>query len=287
LTSNWLRVADAPDLIRYFEPTGSVDHAALAASCRNGEFASELHRKGFLSFCTHSEISEIHGTFGKFDVVREVPLSVFINHGLNDCGIRSQEARNFVISMFRKAWNSYCRNKGLLEHKYSKDLGFHASKDHVKLGQRVPWGKQGDRRSSMLRNLAKGTVWQFGVTGLPALWPYPHFKLKSRVLFAPLNGVEAGDPFEDTKKQHRMRRSNCKGWRNKQWHGRLSAYIELLSGESSYISLPLSNSAFVKLDAAPVLFSSPVSTDLPSMTSYEEEEQDISTLGRPVLEEDS
>jgi hypothetical protein len=50
----------------------------------------------------------------------------------------------------------------------------------------------------MLRNVAKGHVWQFGVTALPAFWPFPHFKLKSRVLFSPLNGEEAGDPIRIT-----------------------------------------------------------------------------------------
>ena len=40
----------------------------------------------------------------------------------------------------------------------------------------------------MLRNVAKGHVWQFGVTAMPGFWPFPHFKLKSRVLFAPPKG---------------------------------------------------------------------------------------------------
>jgi hypothetical protein len=97
----------------------------------------------------------------------------------------------------------------------------------------------------MLRNVAKGQVWQFGVSGLPAFWPFPHFKLKSRVLFSPLNAKEAGDPFDDPKKQHRLRRTVCKGWRNKQWHGRIMAFVESLSGESSYIQLPLGETAYV------------------------------------------
>ena len=64
------------------------------------------------------------------------------------------------------------------------------------------------------------------------------------------------------------------------------AFIEILSGESSYIDLPLSPSAMVKLEAAPILFSSPVSTYLPNKMQDEEEEQDISTLGRPEPEEE-
>jgi hypothetical protein len=64
----------------------------------------------------------------------------------------------------------------------------------------------------MLRNVAKGHVWQFGVTALPAFWPFPHLKLKSRVLFAPLKDEETDLPLDDPMKQHRLR-SVCKGWR--------------------------------------------------------------------------
>jgi hypothetical protein len=101
-----------------------------------------------------------------------------------------------------------------------------------------------------------------------------------------LNGEEAGDPIDDVKKQHRLRRTVCKGWRNKQWHGRIMAFIELLSGESSYINLPLGPSEMVKLEAAPILFTSPVSTYLPNKMQDEEEEQDSSTLGRPEPKEE-
>ena len=123
-------------------------------------------------------------------------------------------------------------------------------------------------------------------TALPAFWPFPHYKLKSRVLFAPLNASEADDPFTDAKKQHRLRRTNCKGWRNKQWHGRLMAFLELLSGESSTFILRLSPTAEIRLEAAPILFTSPVSTALPNAMSDDDEEQDASTLGRPEPEEE-
>jgi len=133
----------------------------------------------------------------------------------------------------------------------------------------------------MLRNSAKGHIWQFGVTAMPAFWPFWHFKLKSRVLFAIDNQTSSGLAIDDAKKLHRLRRSICKGWRNKQWYGRMLAFLELLSGESAFIRLPLSDSAEIVLEAAPMLFSSPVSTVLPDILGEDEEETDISTLGRP------
>ena len=74
----------------------------------------------------------------------------------------------------------------------------------IRLGKRLPWGRQGENHSSMLRNKAQGKVWQFGITALPGLWPYPHFKLKSRVLFADIDGDKAGPIFADKDLQHRF-----------------------------------------------------------------------------------
>lgn len=110
--------------------------------------------------------------------------------------------------------------------------------------------------------------------------------MKSRVLFAELKDNEAADPLNDAKKQHRLRRTVCKGWRNKQWHGRLLAFLELLSGEGSSITLRLAENANVRLEASPMLFSSPVSTVLPDQLADEDEEKDETTLGRPEPEEE-
>jgi hypothetical protein len=281
LTSNWLRVAEVPDVIRFFEPTGAVNRLAFGDAFRSTCYPASPRDQGFFSFGSVSEVNDQFSAIGRFSARCELPFMKFIEEGTQELELDARDASNVVNSMFRQAWNQFCRERGLLEYEYSKDAGFHVSQTQAKLGQRIPWGKQGDRRSSMLRNIAKGRVWQFGVSALPAFWPFPHFKLKSRVLFAPLKGEEAGDPIDDVKKQHRLRRSVCKGWRNKQWHGRIMAFLELLSGQLSFITLPVSPTAAIVLDAAPLLFTSPVTTSLPNVTGDEDEELDRSTLGRP------
>lgn len=287
LTSNWLRIAEVPDSIRYFEPLGAVDRLAIPRACVATPHPSQPHLHGFFSFGSLAEVNEVFASIGRFSVKHEIDLMEFVREGADACNIRGQDASNMVHSMFRQAWERHCRERGLLEYRYSKSVGFHVSANQAKIGQKIPWGRQGDRRSSMLRNVAKGNVWQFGVTALPAFWPFPHFKLKSRVLFAPLNGETAGEPFDESRKQHRLRRTVCKGWRNKQWYGRMTAFIELLSGESAYIRLPLGEEAHIKIEAAPILFTSPVSTFLPNKLSDEQEEDDVTTLGRPEPEEEA
>lgn len=284
LTSNWLRVAECADLIRYFEPTGAMDRDAMAARSRELPFPAAPQELGIFSFASEEEINDALARTGRFKAVHEFGLMTFLSDGAAPLNLAGKDASNIVNSMYRKAWHQCCRDRGLIEYTYSNDAGFHVGSKLAKIGQKIPWGKQGDKRSSMLRNEARGHVWQFGVTGIPAFWPFHHFKLKSRVLFSSPNATDTTAPYDDQKKQHRLRRSVCKGWRNKQWHGRTMAFIELLAGDSAFVELKLSPSTRLLLDASPMLFTSPVSTALPSAQSYDDEETDESTLGRPEPE---
>ena len=286
LTSNWLRIAEVPDSIRYFQPSGAISHQAMHQACREMPFPAETYLRGFFSFCNLDEINASLGHVGRFSVAAEMPLMSFIENGADSPAVGRREAANMIVSMFRQAWESYCREMGLLEYHYSQVPGFHASEAQISIGKKLRWGTQCENRSSMLRNKAQGKVWQFGVTAVPSFWPFPHYRLKSRVLFAEADGDKAGAVFEDKDLQHRFRRRVCKGWRNKQWHGRLMAFLELLSGDQAFVRLPLATDAFVKLDAAPLLFTSPVTTVLPDVLADEDEEADDDLLGGAAYEED-
>jgi len=286
LTSNWLRVTEAPDVIRYFEPSGAIERKALDAAVEQRAYPMRQHNAGLLSFTSEDGINRSLDSVGRFKLMHEIGLKSFLDAGSEALKLRQQDASNIVVGMFREAWERALRDKHLIEYRFSNASGFHAGSAQAAIGAKIPWGRQGDRRSSMLRNVARGHVWQFGVTGLPAVWPFMHFKLKSRVLFALSQGDDAGPPIADSKKQHRLRRTICKGWRNKQWHGRLMAFLEVLSGDSSFIRLPLSESEALVLEATPLLFTSPVSTELPDLLADEDEEADVSTLGRPEPDEE-
>lgn len=286
LTSNWLRVVEAPDFIRFYEASGVIDARSLQAAIDAYPYPSALQGFGFITFAAQAEVDEALESAGRFKLKREIPLLDFVGNGIPEIGIERQVASNLVIAMLKNAWYAYCKQSGFLEYQYSNGTGFHASAEQAPTGQRIPWVKQGERRSSMLRNVAKGHIWQFGVTAMPFFWPFWHFKLKSRVLFSTDNGTAIGIYIDDSKKLHRLRRSLCKGWRNKQWYGRMLAFLELLSGDSAYIRLPMSSDTAVVLEAAPVLFSSPVSTALPDILDADEEETDLSTLGRPANDDE-
>ena len=278
LTSNWLRMMEMPDVVRYFEPTGAVDQAAMLRTCRTFKYHAEPYLRGFFSFAEPHAVNEGFESVAAFAATYEINTLEFLRDGWPEKGLHPREATNFIQSISRKAWEATCRSLGLLSFAYSKTPGFHVSKDQVRIGQRVPWGTQGEKRSSMLRNKAKGHIWHFGVTALPAFWPFPHFKLKARVLFSEVAADDAGLVINDKKRQHRLRRSVCKGWRNKQWHGRLRAFLELLCGESSAITLFVGEKTHIRIESVPMFFTSPITTDLPNDIDDDDEEVDDSTL---------
>lgn len=286
LTSNWLRVNQLPDTIRYFQPTGAINHQALYQECSESPYPAEPYLRGFFAFGAPDEINDAFHPIGKFRLAAELPLMDFVEKGAESPPIQTREASNLVVSMFRQAWQKFCRDKNLYEYQWSHQASFHVTNAHLPIGKKIRWGAQGESRSSMLRNIAQSKVWQFGVTAIPAFWPFPHFKLKSRVLFAEVIGAEAGPVIDDKRLQHRCRRSVCRGWRNKQWHGRLRAFLELLSADQPFINLPLAQAAFIRLDALPILCTSPVSTLLPDVMQDEDEEGDDVTLYGAVPHDD-
>lgn len=279
LTSNWLRVASIPDTIRYYYPPGAINHPLMVTACRESTQPAEVYQRGFFSFASPEEVERDFANVARFDVHSEHKLLDLLECGSQSPDIRPREAQNLISSLFRRAWEDFCRSKGLYEYPFATQTGFHVSEAQMPLGKRVPWGRQGQRRSSMLRNCAGGKVWQYGVSASPFFWPFPHFKLKARVLFAELIGKRTGAVFNDPGMQHRLRRTVCKGWRNKAWHGRLMAFLELMSCESPNIMVPLSGNSAITLDARPMLFTSPVTTALPDRMEDDAEESDASTLG--------
>lgn len=285
LTSNWLRIR-LPATIHYYECTGALDHPALERACNASPIPAYIHNRGFFSFGTADEIEMAFQSAGKFYVRTAESLASFLENGAADPRIPLRDARNIVTAMLRTAWEKHCGSSDLRQYAYSNQTAFYAHEALVGLGKRIPWGPKGERRSSMLCNSAGGKVWQYGVSASPQLWPFPHLRLKARVVFAELAGSKTGEVFGDAGIQHRSRRTICKGWRNKQWHGRLMAFLTILSGKSSEVLVPLSPSVSFTVDPTPMTFRSPVSTAQTNAMLDDDEEMDVSTLGNFDVDEE-
>jgi hypothetical protein len=284
LTSNWVRIANVPDSIKYFTPKGAIDNDRLVHGCRNSVSPAQVYNRGFFTFCNESEVEEEFCNLGKFEVHTEIQLNDFLSTGCLQLGIEARTAKNFVSSMFRESWEKFCREREFLEYRYSNQVGFHATKKHIGLGKKLQWGSGEKKRFATLRNMKGGRVWQYGVSASPEFWPFLHFRLKARVIFSTFENGESGSIIDSSSEQHRLRRSNCTGWRNKAWHSRLMGFLMLLREEGEHILLPLSKSLTLQLEAEPMQLLSMVSTVTPDEQLDDYEEQDISTLGNEVID---
>ena len=131
----------------------------------------------------------------------------------------------------------------------------------------------------MLRNISRKKIWEYGVSVVPGLFPYPHMKLKSRVLFSDIGEAGKAIIIPEKRAQFRLRRSVCSGWRNKAWHGRAMAFMELLAGDSPYVDLSVGSGDSIVLDAMPIQFTAPVTARQTHKLDEDAEETDLTTLG--------
>lgn len=286
LVSNWIQILEMPDELHFYEAVGAVRTDVLERRVRGLSYPAVVRERGVITFAAPPDVEESLGDVARLRLRTSAPVADVVTNGMPDIDLAGRDLANILTGMLREAWERHCRDIGMVSYAYSNGDGFHVSPEQVRIGERVPWGKQGERRSSMLRNVARHHVWSYGVTAIPRNWPFWHFRLKARVLFAKDNGTEQGERIDDSRKMHRLRRSGCKGWRNKQWHGRLLSFLQLMSGDSAFIRVPLAPGRDLLLSSDPLLFTSPVSTALPDVGDPDAEEQDESTLGRPETDDE-
>lgn len=281
LTSNWLRVLSVPDNLNFLVPVG------FGGIPQDGEFPAVPFANGLITFADPEDFSDPLSGQRRLEVSHVIPFAEFTENGFPDLNIESIDARRMAVNLMRQAWERHCVAQGFLEHHFSNGTAHIVTEDQVDLSRRIQWGRQGQRRSSMLRNVAKKKVWEYGVSAIPSLFPFPHFRLKSRVLFSEFADNKKGAVLEDQRAQFRLRRSVCSVWRNKAWHGRLMAFMELLAGESPYVSLRVGDGKFILLDAMPIQATSPVTARQTNRLDEDAEEKDASTLGGYFSEEEA
>ncbi len=287
LTSNWLRILSVPDTIRFVVPKGVVSEKATNKIIKEFSLPTAPFEKGFLTFAAPHDFDEHFAGRASFVTRSEVSFLDFVEDGWLEKDFDRIDARRVVVNLIRQAWEAHAKAMGFMPYEFSNGMAFTATRNQIELNKRVRWGRQGEQRLSVLRNRARGKVWEYGTSGHPSLFPFPHIRLKGRVLFSESKGKDKGPVIDDHKAQHRLRRSVCGAWRNRAWHGRLMAYLELLMGESPYISLRVGGDQDVVVDGSPIQATSPVTAHNTLKLGEDAEEVDATTLGGYFDEEDA
>lgn len=287
LTSNWLRILRMPDKLNHLVPRNRPNDALLRKLGSSFEYPMAEFSDGFLTFASPLDLDEHFEQVGPFRVERDFDVLDLLENGSLEAGIESRDARSIMINLLRQAWEKHCSAHGFLAHSFSSGLSFHVGEGKLGLKKRVSWGRQGERRNSMLRGVARKKIWEYGVSVIPSLFPYPHMRLKGRVLFSDIGERNKPIAIPDKKSQFRLRRSICSAWRNKAWHGRVMAFMELLAGDSPYVDLAVGSGGSITLDAMPIQFTAPVTARQTNQLGEDAEEADSTTLGGHFGEEDA
>lgn len=287
LTSNWLRILSAPDDLNLIAPKGVTSPRAMKSLMTEFPFPLVPFGSGFITFAEPVDFEEHFTTMGAFERLGGVSFSTFSNEGWLEQDIEYFDARRMISNLLRQAWETHLKKQGFHAHDFANGTGHIVTQDQIALNKRIPWGRQGDRRLSVLRNKSKGKVWEYGVSAQPSLFPFPHFRLKGRVLFSEVDAKLRAAIIDDHRIQHKFRRSVCGSWRNRAWHGRLMAFMEVLAGESPYVSLPVGMGHHVLVDASPIQATSPVTARNTTLLGEDAEEVDSTTLGGRFAEEEA
>ena len=239
-----------------------------------------------LTFASPFDLEEHFVSVGRFEAKAETELTDFMEQGAKTMGIEARDAKNMVVNLLRQAWEKHLSANGFYTHAYATGAAHHVDASQIGLNKRISWGRQGERRSSVLRNKARGKIWSYGISAQPSLFPWPHFRMKARVLFSEKHKGTL-KVIGEKKDQHRLRRSICSTWRNKAWHGRLMAFLELLAGDSPYVDLPVGGGGSITVDAMPVQVTSPKTARQVFVQNEEAEEEDLTTLSGPPVVHDT
>lgn len=278
MTSNWLRIEELPDEIFLIGPKGYSNIEHVQKQMESLPFPKVNFERGFITFASTSEMNKFIGRDNFLIKLGVARTADFLEDGSDELGVKHWESKKIVSNLLRQAWELCCREAGLSAYHFSTDIAFHANDDTIGVRKMVKWGRQGQKRSSVLRNITKRGLWEYGFSAKLSMFPFPHFRLKGRVVFSDVEDVLNPKIIEDPAKQHRLRRSVCTGWRNKAWHGRMMALLEVLSSEGSHLRLPLGENMWAYVDAMPVQFTSPVTTPLRNEMDENAIESDETTL---------
>ena len=282
--SNQFPVVRLPETIRII---GLQEQPKSELNPADSPHPVAAHKRFLVSFAEPRELlSFIEKNKLHFDEgLEEQPFEQFLESGRQPA-IARNVARNLVRYLFRQAMERFALSRGLCRYDLASRRSFFWFSKGVlegeKLSFQTPDGRSVRRHLVGFSNCTArdGSVitrnWHFGVELDPFIGDASHVSVLPHVCFS-VDGL----PFDNPKKQHRLRRSQCRRWYNDDWRDRILASMFHLSGGNSELVIPLAPGASFAVAGFPESLTSPVTyqrveeekpDDVPPETDCEDEE---------------
>lgn len=219
--------------------------------------------------------------------LEEQPLKQFLASGVTPA-IWPNTARNLVRYLFRQAMERFALSRGLCRYELASHRSFFWFPKGVLEGDKLSFQTADGRpvrrtlvgfSSCKARDGSEVTRnWHFGVELNSYIGEDSHVSVLPHVCFS----VD-GKLFDSAKKQHSLRRSQCRRWYNDDWRDRILATMYHLSGGNADLTIPLAPDASFAFASFPECLTSPVTyqrveeekaDDLPPETDYEDNEDE-------------
>ena len=262
LVSNWLSIEQLPDTIYLYDFTGGISIGAAQRQMRGVKWPIAPFRRGFLAFCPPYDLQDHFGPTLPLQVDGTISTNEFLDVGWPDENIGRYDAHNQFSNLVRQAVGLALKGRSLSSYEMaSEQLAWWGEVDAVPSGQiSFSWkGGLSGRRQIIGYSEKRRLHWHFGITPKPRVFPFPHVRLISRVIFS----EDGHTPIDNPKRMHRLRRSFTKSWRNAKWRDMMLAFLHWLSNGDMTFIVPVGSDASLSLRLPPATFTSPVSIVLP------------------------
>ena len=258
LLSNWLRIAEMPSAVKFYDFSGGISIDLAAERCRTAPWPLVRHHRGFISFADADDLAAHFGYQLPFSLIGEQPLGEFLDKGwFEPLRIPSGEARNITSELMRTGLEAHLSNAGLRSYRMGDRQAAWWAPLQVAPKHKVPfrWPSFAGQRQIQGISEKRRVHWHFGVSLSVRFSPFAYVCLTSRLIFSE-NG---NDPLEDPRRMHRLRRSFTKAWRNARWRDMMLAFLAWVSGNAARIEVRLGKAQLLVLQLPPISFTSPIS----------------------------
>ena len=284
--TNWFPIGSMPETIHFHHLVrsgGGVTDLSVEP-----QFPAIKHGAYLISFASLEDLRQAVPPPLSFGASISCPLTTFLKGEFKEIHIEKGQARKYLVTLLRQAWELAMAKRELPVFALSGGTQcFYFTQGMVEQ-DRVFYTGVNDRPayrqvvgfSTVGRQPGKEPIkryWHFGLQLKPLVYPVPAFAVKPHVLFS----SDGRTIWDDAKRLHRARRSECKNWWNAEWRDRILASMTWLVNDSGKIIVPLGSGFSLSIAPQPLSVTSPVSyrdpekSDRPVAVGPEDPEDDF------------
>jgi hypothetical protein len=281
--SNWFRIKQLPDRI-YFHcvPKRKEDGPDLTKEWL--AYPGFFDDRFLISFAKADNFVGLIKTLIQKDKSHSFKTDEFLAGKVNEHVVSRRQTHNHVVQLLKIAWETMVEKRALPLYELSqKAKCFYFPTGAVESDNISFVGVKGRTFRGVVGyktlkpkddGIERKRYWHFAIQARASLAPDLGYVIKPHVLFSD----DGKRIWQDDKKLHRARRSQCKNWWNPDWRDRILASVSWLANGKPQFQIPVNSKFSLEVESTPVRFNSPVSyqvaEDADSFQDDETEETD-------------